>query len=170
VTTAYAPQADRHVDVARVLDGGRWLPYQQWLVCLTALAIIFDGFDNQLLGIALPAITGDWHLARSAFAPIVSLGYLGMMLGGAVAGGAGDRFGRRTALLASLAVFGAATLAVSAIAGLTGLALLRLLSGIGLGGAIPNAAALAAEYVPKRQRPIAVSLAIVCVPVGGTLA
>ena len=50
------------------------------------------------------------------------------------------------------------------------LGILRLLAGIGLGGAMPNAAALAAEYVPLRQRPFAVTLAIVCVPVGATLA
>ena len=35
---------------------------------------------------------------------------------------------------------------------------------------MPNAAALAAEYVPRRQRPLAVTLAIVCVPLGGMLA
>jgi AAHS family 4-hydroxybenzoate transporter-like MFS transporter len=158
------------IDVDRVLDEGRWGRYQRWLVWLTALAIVFDGFDNQLLGIALPAIIQDWRVARSAFAPVVSVGYLGMMIGGAVAGLAGDRFGRRVALLGSLMIFGAATLAVSGVGGLTGLAILRLISGLGLGGAIPNATALAAEYVPGRQRPLAVSLAIVCVPIGGTVA
>jgi AAHS family 4-hydroxybenzoate transporter-like MFS transporter len=158
------------VDVGRVLDEGRWGGYQRWLVFLTALTIIFDGFDNQLLGIALPSIIQDWQVARSAFAPVVSVGYLGMMIGGAVAGLAGDRFGRRVALLGSLLIFGAATLAVSGVGGLPALAVLRLISGLGLGGAIPNATALAAEYVPRRQRPLAVSLAIVCVPVGGTVA
>jgi len=47
---------------------------------------------------------------------------------------------------------------------------LRLLAGIGLGGAMPNAAALAAEFVPLRQRPIAVTVTIVCVPLGATIA
>jgi AAHS family 4-hydroxybenzoate transporter-like MFS transporter len=161
---------DDTLDVGRVLDEGHWGGYQRWLVFLTALTIILDGFDNQLLGIALPAIVQDWRVARSAFAPVVSVGYLGMMIGGAAAGLAGDRFGRQVALLGSLVIFGAATLAVSGVGGLTGLAALRLISGIGLGGAIPNATALAAEYVPRRQRPLAVSLAIVCVPVGGTVA
>ena len=163
-------RSEAMVDVGRVLDEGRWGGYQRWLVFLTALTIIVDGFDNQLLGIALPAVMQDWRLERGAFAPVVSVGYLGMMIGGAVAGLAGDRFGRRLALLGSLLTFGAATLAVSGVGGLTGLAVLRLISGFGLGGAIPNATALAAEYVPRRQRPLAVSLAIVCVPVGGTVA
>ena len=140
------------------------------LVLLTALTIIFDGFDNQLLGLALPSIMQDWGLARSAFAPVVSLGYLGMMIGGAVAGRAGDRFGRRTALLGSVLSFAVATAAIAIAAGPTSLTALRFIAGVGLGGAIPNAAALAAEYVPLERRPLAVTVTIVCVPLGGTLA
>ena len=153
-----------------MLDAGDWTPYQRWLVFLTALTIVFDGFDNQLLGVAIPAIMQDWSVARSAFAPVVSLGYLGMMIGGTAAGIAGDRLGRRVALLWCMVIFGVTTIAVAFIDGIAGLAALRLVAGIGLGGAMPNAAALAAEYVPIRQRPFAVTLAIVCVPVGATLA
>jgi AAHS family 4-hydroxybenzoate transporter-like MFS transporter len=158
------------IDVERLLNDGRWTRYQQWLVFLTALTIVFDGFDNQLLGVALPTIMREWGAARAAFAPVVSLGYLGMMIGGTVAGYAGDRIGRRSALLGCMVLFGIATIAVAAADAVSSLAVLRLLAGIGLGGAMPNAAALAAEYVPLRQRPFAVTLAIVCVPVGATLA
>ncbi|MEP6918893.1 MAG: MFS transporter, partial [Acidobacteriota bacterium] len=88
----------------------------------------------------------------------------------AIAGIAGDRFGRRGALLASMALFGTATLAIATATDIPALALLRLIAGLGLGGAMPNAAALAAEYVPVRNRAMAVTLTIVCVPLGGTLA
>jgi AAHS family 4-hydroxybenzoate transporter-like MFS transporter len=50
------------------------------------------------------------------------------------------------------------------------LAVLRFLASAGLGGAIPNATALVAEYVPRRHRPVAVTLTIVCVPLGATIA
>jgi len=162
--------SERPVDVGRILDEGRWTAYQKWLVFLTALTIIFDGFDNQLLGVALPTIMQEWGVGRGAFAPVVSLGYLGMMIGGTLAGMAGDRVGRRTALLACMLIFGVTTLGIAAVDGVIWLAVLRLLAGVGLGGAMPNAAALAAEYVPIRQRPFAVTLAIVCVPVGAALA
>lgn len=158
------------IDVDRVLNEARWTGYQQWLVFLTALTIVFDGFDNQLLGVALPTIMREWSVTRAAFAPVVSLGYLGMMIGGTLAGYAGDRIGRRNALLTCMGLFGITTIAVAAVNDVSTLGVLRLLAGIGLGGAMPNAAALAAEYVPLRQRPFAVTLAIVCVPVGATLA
>ena len=158
------------IDVNAVIDEGRWTPYQRWLVCLTALTIVFDGVDNQLLGITIPQIMSAFGVARSAFAPVVAFGFLGMAVGGAIAGLAGDRAGRRTALLGSMAIFGVATLGVSTAQSIPALAILRFIVGIGLGGAIPNAAALAAEYVPLNRRPIAVTVTIVCVPLGGTLA
>ena len=147
-----------------------WTGYQRWIVALVAAAVVFDGIDNQLLGIVIPSVMAEWGVPRSAFAPVVSLGYAGMMIGGAAAGLAGDRFGRRTALLGSMVLFGLMTLAAAMVDSIAPFAILRLLAGMGLGGAIPNAAALAAEYVPAPMRPVAVTITIVCVPVGGTLA
>jgi MFS transporter, AAHS family, 4-hydroxybenzoate transporter len=158
------------VDIGHLLDTARWSGYSKWLVSLVALTVVFDGIDNQLLGIVIPTIMAEWGVPRSAFSSVVSLGYMGMMIGGAVAGFAGDRFGRRTALLASVIVFGVTTLGAAMVHDITSLGVLRFLAGLGLGGAMPNAAALAAEYVPRRQRPFAVTLTIVCVPLGGTFA
>jgi AAHS family 4-hydroxybenzoate transporter-like MFS transporter len=158
------------VDVGRLIDAGGGSAYQRGLVALTALTIVFDGIDNQLMGVAMPTIMGEWSVPRAAFAPVISLGYLGMMVGGAIAGLVGDRVGRRTALLGSLAIFGAMTMAVAVADSVAALGALRFLAGLGLGGAIPNAAALSGEYVPIRQRPMAVTVTIVCVPLGATLA
>jgi AAHS family 4-hydroxybenzoate transporter-like MFS transporter len=158
------------VDVSRLIDAGRGTSYQRWLVALTALTIVFDGIDNQLMGVAIPTIMREWGVTRGAFAPVVSFGYAGMMVGGAIAGLAGDRFGRRAALLGSLLLFGAMTVAVMSAGSIDALKVLRFLAGIGLGGAVPNAAALSGEYVPLRQRPMAVTVTIVCVPLGATLA
>lgn len=148
----------------------RLTAYQVWLVLLTALTIVFDGIDNQLLGVSIPVIMKEWSASRAAFAPVMSLGYAGMMAGGAGAGLAGDRFGRRTALLCSMVVFGGATLASTLAHSTPVLGALRFVAGIGLGGALPNAGTLAAEYVPRSKRPLAVTATIVCVPLGATLA
>ena len=137
--------SDAPVDIGRLLDDGRWGGYQRWLVFLTALTVVFDGIDNQLLGVVIPTLMREWGVPRGAFAPIVSLGYLGMMTGGVLGGLAGDRFGRRTALLGSVALFGVMTLAAAAAGSPAQLAGLRLMAGLGLGAAMPNAAALAAE-------------------------
>jgi len=159
-----------NVDVGALLDEGRWSGYQKSLVFATALAIILDGLDNQLLGAAVPALMREWGLPRPAFAPVLTSGLAGMMIGGAIGGFAGDRLGRRVALLASVISFGMLTLLVASAGDVTTLGILRFFAGLGLGGAMPNAAALSSEYVPRRHRPFAVTLTVVCIPLGGTLA
>src|SRR5262245_13628738 len=158
------------VDVGSILDEGRWSGYQKLLVAAAALTIVLDGLDNQLLAAAIPALMKEWGQARSAFASVLASGMIGMMVGGAIGGYIGDRLGRRAALLGSVIAFGALTLLVSFAGSVTTLAALRFFAGLGLGGAMPNAAALSSEYVPIRQRAFAVTLTIVCIPLGGTLA
>src|SRR6476646_3208208 len=158
------------VDVAAILDEGAWSGYQKLLVGATALTIILDGLDNQLLAAAVPAMMKEWSLPRPAFASVIAAGMIGMMIGGAIGGYIGDRLGRRIALLGSVISFGILTVFVSLSSGIGMLTALRFFAGLGLGGAMPNAAALSSEYVPIRQRPFAVTLTIVCIPLGGSLA
>ena len=157
-------------DVGAILDEGAWSGYQKLLVAATALTIVLDGLDNQLLAVAVPAVMREWALPRAAFASVLASGMVGMMIGGAIGGYVGDRVGRRAALLGSVISFGALTLLISLASSVTMLAVLRFLAGLGLGGAMPNAAALSSEYVPIRHRAFAVTLTIVCIPLGGTLA
>jgi len=157
------------VDVAALLDGHPWSTYQKLLTVLAALAVIFDGFDIQILGFAIPSLIREWHVARSDFGPVLAMGLCGMAAGGPLAGYCGDRFGRRKALIACVVLFGLATIATAFVQGFVGLAVLRLLTGMGTGGALPNASTLAAEFAPLRRRPTAVKLTLVCFPLGGML-
>jgi MFS transporter, AAHS family, 4-hydroxybenzoate transporter len=155
------------IDVGALLDHGPWTAQQKRWTILAALAIIFDGFDIQILGFAIPSLIREWHVARSAFGPVLALGLAGMAAGSPLAGYCGDRYGRRTALIGCVSLFGLATIASSFVDGVAGLAVLRVLTGMGAGGALPNAAALSAEFAPLRRRHGAVLLTIVCVPLGG---
>ena len=160
----------RTIDVGATLDEAGWSAYQKLLVLATASTIILDGLDNQLLGAAIPALMREWSLPRPAFVPVQTAGMVGMMVGGAIGGVIGDRLGRRVALLGSVLAFGLLTTLVALADGVGVLTVLRFFAGLGLGGAMPNAAALSSEYVPRRQRPFAVTLTIVCIPLGGSLA
>lgn len=158
------------VDVGAVIDEGQWTGYQKLLIVGTALTIILDGVDNQLLPNAVPFIAPEWGVQNSAFRNALATGPFGMMIGGLMGGILGDRFGRRTALLGSVMAFAVLTLSIAFVNSVFMLGLLRFIAGIGLGGAMPNAAALASEYVPRHRRPFAVTLTIVCIPLGGFVA
>ena len=158
------------VDVGSLLDEGRWSGYQKLLVFATALTIVLDGLDNQIIGVAIPPMMREWNLTRAPFSTVLTFGMIGMMVGGFIGGFIGDRLGRRVALLGSVIAFGVLTVLVSFSTSIPMLTALRFLSGLGLGGAMPNAAAISSEYVPRRQRPFAVTLTVVCIPLGGSLA
>jgi AAHS family 4-hydroxybenzoate transporter-like MFS transporter len=165
-----AHNATTTVDVGEILDAGRWGSYQKRVVALTALSVVIDGVDSQLLGIAIPSMMKDWGVTRAAFAPILAAGFVGMMVGGAIAGIVGDRLGRRFALIASVLLFGVMTVGASMVNGLLALGVLRFFIGIGLQGASPNAAALVSEYVPLKHRAFAITATIVCIPLGAMVA
>jgi AAHS family 4-hydroxybenzoate transporter-like MFS transporter len=158
------------VDIGRVLDAGHWGGFQKFVVALAALAIIFDGVDIQVLGVAIPALMKEWGFARSAFAPVIAIGLAGMACGSVIGGMLGDRFGRRRALIGSILTLGILTALSAHATGLVSLTILRFIAGLGFGGALPNASALSSEYVPQRFRPFAITLTIVCVPLGASIA
>src|SRR5580765_6406082 len=159
------------VDVGAILDDGKFGGYQKLLVFATAMTIILDGFDNPVMGGAIPALMRDWHIAtRGPFSYVLTAGMVGMMVGGAIGGILGDKFGRRVALLGSVVTFGILTIGVAFANDINTLIVLRFLAGLGLGGAMPTATAISSEYVPKRIRPVAVTLTVICIPLGGAFA
>lgn len=157
------------VDVAALLDHGSWSTTQKLLTGLIAVAVVFDGFDIQILGFAIPSLMKDWHAARSQFGPVLALGLAGMALGGPIAGYCGDRFGRRITLVCCVAIFALATIGTAFVHGFPGLSMLRVITGMGTGGALPNVSALTAEFAPLRWRAMAIKVSFVCVPLGGML-
>lgn len=157
-------------DISGPLDSGKWTGFRKSVVVMMALAIAFDGMDNQLLGLAVPAIAAEFGVKKPDFAHVFAAGTIGMAVGGLLAGLIGDRVGRRLAALLSILVFGAGTAAMGWPGNLDGLMVLRFVAGIGLGGLIPNAVALIAEFTPARTRSAAVMVGMACVPVGGFLA
>lgn len=158
---------DSAFDVEAAVDGGAWTGWQKRVVALVAMAIILDGFDNQILGFVAPVLLKQWGETRAALAPVFAAGFLGMVVGAVAAGYLGDRHGRRPALIGCVLLFGLATGLTATVPDLATLAVLRAIAGVGLGGAMPNAAALLGEFAPRRWRALSITLGIVCIPLGG---
>ena len=158
------------IDIARLLDDGPVSPMQKMVVMLAALGVILDGFNGQLIGYAIPVLMKQWGKTKSDFAPAVASGLVGMVIGSACAGLLADRFGRRKALVGSTLLFGVATFVVGFASDISILAALRFVAGLGIGGALPTATTVTAEFMPARWRTLAVTATIVCVPGGGMFA
>src|SRR5690606_18874404 len=125
--------------VGQVIDEGPWSGYQKRILLLVALTIVFDGFDAQIVGFSIPALSAEWGIDRAAFAPVVASGVFGMMIGSAAIGPIVDRIGRRATIIHAVLVYGAATLVAAAAPDMTTLAVLRFAAGAGIGAALPAA-------------------------------
>lgn len=117
-----------------------------------------EGFDAQAVGYIAPTLSANWKLPPGALGPVFSLGLFGLMLGALFVAPLADRVGRRPLLLGNLVIFGTGTLLTALAPNLTALMALRFLTGVGLGGAMPNAVSLTSEYMPSRRRGFLVML------------
>ena len=151
------------------LENQRLGGLQLRVAALCMLVQICDGYDLNSVAWAVPSLIGVWHLPPSAFTAAFLWSSVGIMVGALSAGPIGDRFGRRPLLLASLTIFGLASL-LSATAGSLGmLSLLRWLTGLGIGGGFAGAAALAGDYAPHRLRATVIMATFTGAPLGGFL-
>lgn len=144
-------------------------PARRQLGILTVLAILLDGLDGQALSFALPAIASEWGAEKSAFGIVFMAGLVGMSVGTILLGYAGDRIGRPAALGISVVLFGLFTGLCALTGSVNEILLLRFIAGLGMGGAIPNAAALMSETIAPRWRAVAVTGTILCIPLGGMM-
>ncbi len=156
-------------DIAAIIDGRPISALQVRLLALIATAIVMDGFDVQAMGFVAPAVVQDWHIAIETLGPIFAAGLIGMLLGSIGLGMLSDRIGRRPVLIGALLSFGLFTFATAFAPSVAGLLAGRLLAGLGLGGVMGNAIALASELSPARRR-ATILMALSCGFTGGAIA
>ncbi|MDN2696667.1 aromatic acid/H+ symport family MFS transporter [Janthinobacterium sp. SUN073] len=139
-------------DVQHFLDSHPFSRYQKLILWLCFLIVAIDGFDTASIGFIAPAIRAEWGLTPAALAPLFGAGLFGLMAGSFLFGPLADRYGRRPVLIVSVAFFGAASLLSAWSTDLTMLLVLRFLTGLGLGGAMPTSVTMTSEYCPQQRR------------------
>lgn len=157
------------IDVSEWIDRHRVAPFQAAIVVLCFLIVAIDGFDTASIGFIAPVIRAEWSLSPAQLAPVFGAGLAGLMAGALVFGPFGDRFGRKRLLLACVACFGIASAASASAGGLTELIAWRFVTGLGLGGAMPNAITLTSEYCPARRRSLLVTTMFCGFTIGSAL-
>lgn len=157
------------LDVAAFIDRQRVGRYQLLVAGLCFLIVAIDGFDTAAIGFLAPAIGAEWQLSAAQLAPLFGAGLAGLMAGAFVFGPLADKLGRKKVLLGCVAFFGLASLASAAAPGLGWLVLLRFLTGLGLGGAMPNAVTLTSEFCPAQRRSFLVTTMFCGFTIGSAL-
>jgi AAHS family 4-hydroxybenzoate transporter-like MFS transporter len=156
-------------DIAGLINTHPLSSFQKEIMVLIGAVILMDGFDIQAMGFVAPALTQDWHIDPKGLGPIFGAGLLGMLGGSMLLSILSDRVGRRPVLVGSTTFFSLCMLATAAAESVQQLVFLRFLTGLGIGGVMANAAALASEYSPQRQR-ASLLMWISCGFTGGAIA
>ncbi|MCX5543084.1 aromatic acid/H+ symport family MFS transporter [Paraburkholderia sp. CNPSo 3076] len=159
----------RTVDVTAFIDRHRVSRFQTLIVSLCFLIVAIDGFDTAAIGFIAPVLHVQWQLQPAQLAPLFGAGLAGLMVGALAFGPFGDRVGRKRLLLVCVCAFGLASL-ISAFAPSLGVLIaLRFLTGLGLGGAMPNAITLTSEFCPSPRRSFLVTTMFCGFTIGSAL-
>lgn len=144
--------SNTHLDVQDFINRHPFSPYQWLIFALCFTVVLLDGFDTAAIGFIAPSLIKEWGIAKPDLAPVLSAALFGLAAGAIFAGPLADRLGRRIVMLVSVLLFGVAS-AASAFAGnLEQLTILRFLTGVGLGAAMPSAVTLMSEFCPDARR------------------
>ncbi|WP_308910430.1 MFS transporter [Pseudokordiimonas caeni] len=136
------------------------------VVVLCVLLTALDGFDVLSISFASPGIAAEWGIDRAALGLVLSMELFGMSVGSITLGHFADRIGRRPTILICLVIMtigmGSAIFTTSILM----LSIVRLITGVGIGGMLASTNAMAAEFANDRWRSFAVTAMAAGYPIG----
>ena len=153
----------------QVIDESPMTRFQWSAVAVCVLLNMMDGYDVLVMAFTGKAVAAEWGLSGAQLGLLLSAGLVGMAAGSVLVAPWADRIGRRPIVLGCLALASAAMLLSSASQNPTQLGLLRVVTGIGIGGLLATTNVIAAEYASQRWRGLAVSLNSTGYALGATL-
>lgn len=144
-------------------------PMSRWQISVITLCIMLvslDGFDVLSISFAAPGIAKEWGIDRAALGIVLSMELIGMGFGAFILGYMADRIGRRPTILTSLVIMTVGMYLASVASSVTMLSVVRLFTGLGIGGILASVNAMAAEFSNARSRNLSVSLMAAGYPMG----
>ena len=157
----------RTINVQDFINSHRISVRQMLIVVVCFLTIAIDGFDAQAIGFIAPAIKSTWNLGPADLSRLFGMGLFGLMVGAFIFGPLADKFGRKLIIIISVISFGLFSFASAYAQSIESLNMLRFLTGIGLGGAMPNLVTITSEFCPQRKRAFLTTLMFCGFTIGG---
>ena len=165
-----ASTAGQTLDVASFMGGLKFTSFHRRILILSCLVTFFDGLDFSLVAYTLPYIRDDLALTAAEMGDVSMAGFLGQMIGSLVGSYIADIVGRRPVIIVSTLIAAVMTF-ITGFAGSTEmLFILRLLSGLAIGGLLAPIWSLNIESMPKAMRATSVTIIMLGFSTGGAAA
>jgi len=131
------------------------LPSSRWTTKLrlfVGTATFFDALDALMIAYIMPKLIPLWHIDPSAIGPLLSISYVGQLVGAIVFGALAEKYGRKKILIVCVLIMGIMSLVCSFASSYMFLLVARLIQGFGLGGEVPIAATYISEWSKAKGR------------------
>lgn len=135
--------------------------------CVVMNAI--DGVDVLSISYTAPVISQAWGISATELGIVFSAGLIGMAVGALVLGPIGDYIGRRPALLVNLIIMTIGMIGTAYTDSVPSLMILRIVTGLGIGGILASTNTMVAEYAPEKHKNFALSCMHMGYPAGGVI-
>lgn len=139
-------------------------------IALCFLVAVVEGYDLQVLSAAGPLLRGPLRLDHQQFGIIISAGLIGLGIGSAFGGYVADRVGRKRVIVLSALAMSLFTFATALASDYPTLFLGRFLTGLAIGGAMPNTIVVVEAMADRRRAAGLVTLMMCGIPAGGIVA
>jgi MFS family permease len=136
----------------RRLDLAGWNRVHTAITAALGVGWLLDAFEVTIVNNVIGAFRDLWHLTNLQSAWILSIWFVGIMIGAYLFGYLADRFGRRRLFLLTLLLYGIFTSLTAFAWGYVSFMVLRLLTAIGVGAEYAAINAAISEFIPARHR------------------
>ena len=143
--------------------------FQVLAVALCVTLNMLDGFDVLVMAFTASEVAREWGLSGARLGVLLSAGLFGMAGGSLFVAPWADRFGRRAVILLCLGVITLGMFGAAFAQSPFQLTVLRVLTGIGVGGILASLNVITSEYSSRRWRNTAISLQVTGYPIGATV-
>jgi MFS transporter, putative metabolite:H+ symporter len=142
----------RALSYEEALAGVGYGSFQRKLLLICGLGWAADAMEVLLVSFAMPQMAAEWSLSKAQTGLLATAIFIGMLAGALVWGRLADKIGRRVCFILTIAFY-------SLFGGLSALSpsfewflALRLMTGFGVGGALPVDYGMYSEYLPPENR------------------
>lgn len=150
-----------------IIGAGRMGLFQIVAIGVCVLLNALDGFDVASISFASVGISSEFGLNAGAFlGTILAAELVGMSIGSIFLGRIADGIGRRPTMLLCMAVMAAGMGAIYFTQTTNQIIIVRILTGIGIGGMLACTNAMVAEYANEKNRALSIMIMAAGYPLG----
>lgn len=153
----------------QAIDQGPMSRFQWIAVAICIMLNALDGFDVLVMAFTATSVAAEWKLNGAQLGLLFSAGLVGMAAGSVLLAPMADRQGRQPVTLLCLVIISVGMIASGFTRSHYELAVMRAITGLGIGGILASVTVIVVEYSSVKWRSTNIALYTAGYPLGATV-